>query len=115
MPRKFGIDKRIITLSAQVLSGEITREDALGKMKLPPYDLNQMEIDKDYVIKKLELSSEEFDRIWNMKNHYYWDYPSYMPIYQKYYKISRSFLRYFFPTLPTILVETEYRLNEKTN
>jgi len=36
MPRKFGIDKRLITLSAQVLSGEISREDALEEMKHPP-------------------------------------------------------------------------------
>jgi N-acetyl sugar amidotransferase len=115
MPRKFGIDKRIITLSAQVLSGEISRENALEKIKHPPYDLNQMEMDKDYVIKKLELSNEVFDRIWRSKNHYYWDYPSYMPIFQKYFTLSKSFLRYFFPTPPTILIETENRLNEKSN
>ena len=38
MPKKFGIDKRIITLSAQVLTGQITRDDALEMMKHPPYD-----------------------------------------------------------------------------
>ena len=115
MPKKFGIDKRIITLSAQVITGQITREQALEKMKYPPYDEDQMERDKEYVIKKLDLSSEEFDSIWNQENKHYWDYPSYMPLFQKYFKLSKSFLRYFFPTPPTIIVERQTRENENFN
>ena len=34
MPKKFGIDKRIITLSAQVLSGEISREVPSKKLNI---------------------------------------------------------------------------------
>jgi hypothetical protein len=109
MPKKFGIDKRIITLSAQVLSGEITRDAALEKVKHPPYDIDLMETDKEFVIKKLDLSKAEFESIWNQKNNYYWDYPSYMPLFQKYFKLSNTFLRYFFPTPPTILVEKQIR------
>ncbi len=109
MPRKFGIDKRIITLSAQVLTGQITRETALEKISHSPYDLDQMERDKEFVLKKLNFSKEEFESIWNQKNKYYWDYPSYMPLFQKYFKLSGTFLRYFFPAPPTILVERQIR------
>lgn len=109
MPKKFGIDKRIITLSAQVITGQLTREQALERMKYPPYDEDQMERDKEFVIKKLDLSSEEFSRIWNQENKHYWDYPSYMHLFEKYFKLSKTFLRYFFPTPPTILVEKENR------
>ena len=109
MPKKFGIDKRIITLSAQVLSGEISREDALEKIKHPPYDLDQMERDKEYIIKKLDFLNEEFNHLWNQKNKYYWDYPSYMPLFKKYLNLSKTFLRYFFPTPPTIIVERSAR------
>jgi N-acetyl sugar amidotransferase len=109
MPKKFGIDKRIITLSAQVLSSEITREDALQKIKHSPYDPDQMERDKEYIIKKLDLSKEDFDVIWKQKNKYYWDYPSYMPLFKKYFKLSKTFLKYFFPTPPTIIVEKQSR------
>ena len=115
MPRKFNIDKRIITLSAQVLSGEITRENALEKMKLPPYDLEQMERDKEYVIKKLDLSKEEFGRIWNQGNHYYWDYPSYMPLYQIYSRLSKTFLKHFLPAPPTVIIENQNRPNANNN
>jgi N-acetyl sugar amidotransferase len=109
MPKKFGIDKRIITLSAQLLTSQISREDALKMLKQPPYDTDQMERDKEFVIKKLSLTKEEFDYSWNQENKYYWDYPSYMPLFEKYFKLSRPFLRYFFPTPPTILVEKENR------
>jgi N-acetyl sugar amidotransferase len=109
MPKKFGIDKRIITLSAQVLTGQVTRDYALEQMKHPPYDVDQMERDKEFVIKKLDLSKDEFEHIWKQENKYYWDYPSYMPLFEKYFKLSKTFLRYFFPTPPTILVEKENR------
>ncbi|OGU68478.1 MAG: hypothetical protein A2W30_00640 [Ignavibacteria bacterium RBG_16_36_9] len=115
MPRKFGIDKRIITFSAQILSGEMKREDALEKMKHPPYDTDQMERDKEFVTKKLDLSNEGFNRIWNQENRHYWDYPSYMPIFNKYFKLSNTFLRYFFPTPPTIIIERQTRRNESSN
>ena len=115
MPKKFGIDKRIITLSAQVLTSQISREQALEMMKHPPYDEDLMKRDKEYIIKKLDFSGEEFDRIWKQENKHYWDYPSYMPLLQKYLKLSTTFLRKFFPTPPTILIERQTRKNENTN
>jgi hypothetical protein len=114
MPKKFSIDKRIITLSAQVLTGQISRERALEMMKHPPYDEDLMKRDKEYIIKKLDFSGEEFDRIWKQENKHYWDYPSYMPLLQKYLKLSTTFLRKFFPTPPTILIERQTRKNENT-
>lgn len=109
MPKKFGIDKRIITLSAQVITGQITRDAALQKMKQSPYDPEQMERDKEFVLKKLDLSTEQFELIWKQKNNYYWDYPSYMPIFQKYFSISKTFLRYIMPSPPMIIVEKQSR------
>ena len=68
-----------------------------------------MERDKEYVIKKLDLTEDEFDLIWNQKNKYYWDYPSYMPIFQKYFKLSKLLLRFIFPDSPTIVIEKQSR------
>ncbi len=33
--------------------------------------------DREYVIKKLEITDEEFERIMNLPKKSYWDYPSY--------------------------------------
>lgn len=51
LPKKFGIDKRKINLSAQVLSHAITREEAIKKLNEPfDTDENLNEL-RDYVLK----------------------------------------------------------------
>lgn len=109
MLHKFGIDKRIITLSAQVLSGEITREYALEQLRALPYDPTIIERDKDYVLKKLDLDNEEFNSIWFSKNHFYREYPSYMPFIDKYYTPVRLLMKLFFPVIPSFMIEKKKR------
>ena len=76
LPQKFGIDKRKINLSAQVLSGAITREEALAQLQQPfgtKEELSQM---RDYVLKKLNISEKEMIEIWHSPNKTTFDYPS---------------------------------------
>lgn len=61
LPVKFGVDKRKAHLSTLVCSGQLTKEEALEEMKQPPYDPRQLKIDKEFVLKKLGLTEEEFD------------------------------------------------------
>ncbi len=103
MPRKFGMDKRIITLSAQVLSGEITRDDALDEISKPPYDPQQMELDRLYVVKKLDLDEMEFQKIWNTPNRSFHDYPSYYPLLKRYKNIIALFSDKIFSFRPGTL------------
>lgn len=63
LPTRFGYDKRKAHLSSLIVSGEITREDALKEMQKPIYPLDQLESDKAYVLKKLCISPEEFERM----------------------------------------------------
>lgn len=60
---KFKIDKRKAHLATLINSKQITKEEALEEMKKPVYDLNQLKEDKDFVLKKLGLSAEEFGKI----------------------------------------------------
>ena len=76
LPKKFNIDKRIINLSAQVLSGAITREIALDLIKQPFGSEKELEELKDYTLKKLDLSEQEFRELWNAPNRRTFDYPS---------------------------------------
>jgi len=76
LPKKFGIDKRKINLSAQVLSGAITREEALAQLRLPfapPYELDHVCL---YVMKKLDLSEDRFRQIWEAPPRKTFEYPS---------------------------------------
>ncbi|GAB2551941.1 hypothetical protein [Spirosoma aerophilum] len=76
LPQKFGIDKRKINLSAQVLSGAITRDDALAQLQRPFAPERELLDIKAYVQKKLALSEAEFTRVWAGQAHNTFDYPS---------------------------------------
>jgi N-acetyl sugar amidotransferase len=87
--RKFGIDKRKVTFSAQVRSGEITRDEALRRLQEPPGDPARAEDEKEYVVKKLGIGPGDFQRLWESPNRWFTDYPSYYPLYQRYRKLVR--------------------------
>ena len=63
LPVKFGIDKRRAHLTTMILSGQITRDEALSRLALPLYDPVQLEIDREFVAKKWGLTVDELDRL----------------------------------------------------
>lgn len=63
LPTKFGFDTRKNVYSNQILAGTMTRDDALELLQKSPYDAEQMEQDKEYIAKKLGITSKEFDNI----------------------------------------------------
>jgi len=109
LPGKFGIDKRIITLSALVMSGEISRAQALDELKLDPYNPNEMQYDKEYVLKKLEMTNAEFHECFSRPNKYYFDYPSYMGLLKTFNKFSISGIKKVLPFTPSIFIENQNR------
>ena len=66
LPRRLKVDKRKAHLSCLICSGEITREEALKEMKTPLYSEDELRREKEYVIKKLEVTEEEFDNYMNL-------------------------------------------------
>jgi len=77
LPYKFGYDKRRTHLSSLICSGEISRNKALDELKNDPYPAILMRDDKEYVLKKLELTEDEFDNIMSLPCRSFHDYPSY--------------------------------------
>lgn len=63
LPTKFGFDKRKAHYSSLIVSGEMTRDEALEKLTLPLYQPQELEQELDYVLKKLKFTREEFDAI----------------------------------------------------
>lgn len=77
LPKKFGIDKRKAHLTCLMIStGEISRQQALEELKLPPLDPKLMEEDKEYLLKKLDITSEEFEEIMTLPIKTIMDYPN---------------------------------------
>jgi hypothetical protein len=67
LPLKFNVDKRKVHLSALIRNGEITKEEALQALKADLYNPLELVNDKQYVLKKLDFSEEEFDKIMKEK------------------------------------------------
>lgn len=77
LPARFGFDKRRAHLSSLVLSGQVTRDEALARLAQPPYaSAAELEEDKAFVAKKLGLAVPEFDRLLAGPLHSHRDYPS---------------------------------------
>jgi N-acetyl sugar amidotransferase len=109
LPAKFGIDKRIITLSALMMNGEISREQALNELKQDPYNPQEMQYDKDYVLKKLGMTKKEFEEFFTKPNKFYFDFPSYMPLLKTFNKLSISGIKRILPFTPSIFIESQNR------
>lgn len=63
LPVKFGVDKRRAHFSDLIHNGEMSRAEALTALELPAYDQQELERDKEYVLKKLGFSPNEFQEI----------------------------------------------------
>lgn len=98
LPTKFGYDKRRSHLSSLICSGETTRDAALKELDKPTYQPTMQEEDREYVVKKLGLTDDEFEAILNAPKKTFWDYPSYGrvvegPLLKGLYNIGRDWYR----------------------
>ncbi|WP_317168193.1 N-acetyl sugar amidotransferase [Pontibacter pamirensis] len=89
LPRKFGIDKRRAHLSSLIVSGQLPREQGLKLISENIYNERLLQEDKEYLLKKFELSESEFDRLMQADPLPHDFYPSYV----SYIKILRKFKR----------------------
>ena len=107
--QKFGIDKRKITLSAQILSNEITRDYALQEITKVPFNENEIEQTLAFLLKKLELSRDEFDDALHSENKSFHDYPSYDFIFTKMMEVAKPILNLVFVHKPQSVFQAEMR------
>lgn len=76
LPVKFGADKRKMHYSSLIISGQMTRDEALEKLKEPLYNEKELEKDIEYFCEKMEITREEFEGIMKNPPKYFWDYNS---------------------------------------
>ena len=75
-PRKFGVDKRTSHLSSMIVSGQMTREQALAELEKPSCD-EKLLSDYIHIVKdRLELTDAEFDQIMAAPAKQHTDYPT---------------------------------------
>lgn len=75
-PAKFGFDKRRAHLSSLIVSGLMTRDEALARLEEPLYDPEEFRADKALVLDRLGLTEAEWDRLFALPNRSFRDYPN---------------------------------------
>lgn len=74
LPTRFGYDTRKVQYSSLILTGQMTREEALEKLKKPAYDPATIDEDFEYIATKLGISVDELRRYHEMPKKTYKDY-----------------------------------------
>lgn len=63
LPKKHGLDKRLPHLSSLVVSGQISRDEAMSAMSEELYSDAELKIDLNFVAKKLGIPQEQFEDV----------------------------------------------------
>lgn len=82
LPTRFGFDVRRVQYSSLILTGQMTRDEALEKLKTPPLDPQLAAQEFDYVATKLGISSDELRGYHSMPKKFYWDYENRRKIFE---------------------------------
>ncbi|MCO7544303.1 N-acetyl sugar amidotransferase [Stutzerimonas nitrititolerans] len=74
MPRKFGYEKRRAHFSSLIMTGQMTRDEALVRIAKPEMDDQFLKTEFEFMANKLGLSVDELQAIFDGENKTYRDY-----------------------------------------
>jgi hypothetical protein len=74
LPGRFGFDTRRVQFSSLILTGQMTRDDALKQLESPALDADTARLDREYVATKLQVTPEELEEFFRAPKRFYWDY-----------------------------------------
>ena len=74
LSERFGFDTRRVQFSSLILTGQLSRIEALKKLEKPAYNPETIDDEFNYIATKLGISSEDLRGYFNMPKKFYWDY-----------------------------------------
>lgn len=74
--RRFGFDKRRAHFSALVCGGQMSRQSALDRLQVDPYAEGDWATDHEFVLKKFNMSGDQFEHLMKSPNRRHTDYPN---------------------------------------
>ena len=95
LPTKFNADKRKVHLSDLMRNGEITYEEAEAELNLPIYNEVELKRDREFFLKKLGFTEDEFSKIMKEKPHDHDEYPTDKPYIDFVRKIGKFIYKVF--------------------
>lgn len=98
LPHKFGYDKRKAHLASLVVSGQMSREDALAELRKPLYDEKMLAEDKAFIAKKLGMTVADLDGLIAAPCHHFSEFPNHQrklrTSFAAYYKLRNAVYRW---------------------
>lgn len=80
LPRKFGFEKRRAHFSSLILTGQMSRGEAIDRISKPELDEVTLQHEFEYVANKLDWTKNEFEGIFKGANKTYMDYHNNWPL-----------------------------------
>ena len=74
LPRRFGFEKRRAHFSSLIMTGQMTREQALDRISLPEMDAHFLKQEFEYVAHKLDLTVDELQNLFDSPLNTYHSY-----------------------------------------
>lgn len=74
LPRRFGFEKRRAHFSSLIMTGQMSREEALDRISRPEMDEHFLQQEFEYVAHKLDLTVQELQAIFNSPKRTYRDF-----------------------------------------
>lgn len=90
LPERFGFDTRRVQFSSLILTGQMTREEALEKLKVKAYDPETIDDEFNYIATKLGISPAELRSYFDLPKYFYWDYKNQESIFRMGAKVLKA-------------------------
>jgi len=82
LPERFGYDVRRVQFSSLIVTGQMTRDQALADLARPPYDAETIHQEIEFVANKLDISVEELMRYRTLPKKTFHDYKNQEDVYR---------------------------------
>jgi hypothetical protein len=82
LPERFGFDTRRVQFSSLILTGQMTREEALEKLEVKAYDPETIDDEFNYIATKLGITPAELRSYFDLPKYFYWDYKNQESIFR---------------------------------
>jgi N-acetyl sugar amidotransferase len=90
LPKRFGYDVRRVQYSSLIVTGQMTREEAIEQLKKPSYDVASIGQEIEFVANKLGISIDELNSYMDLPRKTYKDYKNQRQIYDMGAKVMRA-------------------------
>ncbi len=90
LPERFGFDTRRVQFSSLILTGQMTRKEALERLARPAYDPETIKDEFNYIATKLGITPDELRHYFTMPKKFYWDYKNHESLFNLGAKILKA-------------------------